>query len=42
MREVVTRSPAILQASLPDTFLGHKTQDPFPSEDDLQREQRSK
>jgi len=42
MRAVVARSLKILQASVPDTFLGRKTQEPFPSEDYVEPEQRSR
>lgn len=31
-REIARRSVEILKASAPDTFLGRKTHDPFPSE----------
>lgn len=32
MRNVVTVSWEILSAPVPDTFLGRKTQEPFPKE----------
>jgi hypothetical protein len=31
-REIAKRSVELLQESAPDTFLGRKTHDPFPSE----------
>jgi hypothetical protein len=33
-REATKRSFEILQQPTPDTFLGRKTQEPFPKEDD--------
>lgn len=32
MRSVVAESLEILRRRVPDTFLGHKTQEPFPRE----------
>jgi hypothetical protein len=34
-REVITRAREVLRKPAPDTFLGRKTQTPFPKEDDL-------
>ena len=34
IRETVARSRAILEECKPDTFLGRRTQAPFPAEDD--------
>ncbi|MBR0831428.1 hypothetical protein JQ596_38580 [Bradyrhizobium manausense] len=34
MRAVVRKAMEILRAPIPDTFLGRKTQDPFPKEDE--------
>ena len=33
-RETIERSRETLKQPLPDTFLGRKTQEPFPKEDD--------
>jgi hypothetical protein len=33
IKQVVTKSVEMLEAPLPDTFLGRKTQEPFPRED---------
>ncbi|MDA9421647.1 hypothetical protein [Bradyrhizobium sp. CCBAU 53380] len=34
MREVVRKSRELVNEPAPDTFLGRKTQEPFPTEDD--------
>jgi len=33
VRELIAKSSEILKKSLPDLFLGRKTQEPFPTED---------
>jgi hypothetical protein len=34
MRDSIARSREILKGVLPDTFLGRKTQEPFPKEEE--------
>ena len=34
MREQIAKAIEILKTEMPDTFLGRKTYDPFPREDD--------
>ncbi|MCP3402106.1 MULTISPECIES: hypothetical protein [unclassified Bradyrhizobium] len=34
MKELVARSAEVLKLPSPDTFLGRKTQEPFPREED--------
>ncbi len=34
IRRKLDRAREVLDRSVPDTFLGRKTQDPFPTEDD--------
>jgi len=36
IREVIKASCKVLQQPTPDTFLGRKTHEPFPQEDQLQ------
>ncbi len=35
MHGAITESREILKSPLPDTFAGRKTQEPFPTEDDI-------
>jgi hypothetical protein len=35
MREAIAKSREILKGPAPDSFTGRKTQEPFPSEDDI-------
>lgn len=41
VRDLIARSFEILRMSLPDLFLGRKTQEPFPSEDHVEPAHRS-
>ena len=34
MREIIAKALEVLRAPIPDTFLGRKTQEPFPREDE--------
>ena len=34
LRDIIARSLDVLKGSTPDTFLGRKTQEPFPASDD--------
>jgi hypothetical protein len=36
-RELAARSRELLKTAMPDTFLGRKTQEPFPTEDPMER-----
>jgi hypothetical protein len=36
-RDTVRRSAELLNGSKPNTFAGHKTQEPFPAEDPTER-----
>ncbi len=36
-RELSVRSCELLKVTTPDTFLGRKTQEPFPTEDPIER-----
>ena len=37
IREIVARCIKLLRPPLPGTFLGRKTQEPFPAEDPIER-----
>ena len=37
MRDQIARALQVLKTKLPDTFLGRKTHEPFPSESDAER-----
>jgi hypothetical protein len=39
-RDVVRRSREALEQAVPDTFLGRKTQEPFPAEKEKERGRR--
>jgi hypothetical protein len=34
IRDIITRSLEVLKTPQPDTFLGRKTQEPFPKQDE--------
>jgi hypothetical protein len=34
MRDIIAKAMDVLRTPVPDTFLGRKTQEPFPREDD--------